>query len=112
VPIADAARVISKELSQMQSDLLERAREMRRKHSFVVDDYEDFKRKLEDPGGFLHCHWCERGSCEAQIKEETKATIRCIPLDAADRLTPAMEQGRCIKCGGNSTTRVIFARNY
>lgn len=112
VPIAEAAATIARGLGQMQADLLERAREMRRKYSFVVDDYDDFKRKLDEPGGFLHAHWCEKASCEAAIKEETKATIRCIPLDAGDRLTPAVEQGRCIRCGERSTSRVIFARNY
>jgi len=112
VPISEAAGYIATELLQMQNDLLERAREMRRQYSFLVDDYEDFKSKLEEPGGFLHAHWCERGSCETQIKEETKATIRCIPIDQSDRLTPAVEEGKCIKCGGKSSTRVIFARSY
>ncbi|MBI3558640.1 MAG: hypothetical protein HY074_20425 [Deltaproteobacteria bacterium] len=112
IPIADAAKTIARELGQMQNDLLERAREARKKYSFVVDDYEDFKKKLDEPGGFLHCHWCEKATCEEQIKNETKATIRCIPLDASDRLTPAVEQGRCIKCGDKSMSRVIFARSY
>ncbi|MBI3542855.1 MAG: proline--tRNA ligase [Deltaproteobacteria bacterium] len=112
IPIADAAKTIARELGQMQTDLLERAREIRKKFSFVVDDYEDFKKKLDEPGGFLHAHWCEQGACEAKIKEETKATIRCIPLDAADRLTPSVEEGKCIRCNGKSMTRVIFARSY
>ncbi|MEW6058468.1 MAG: proline--tRNA ligase, partial [Bdellovibrionota bacterium] len=92
--------------------LLERAREMNKKYSFVVDTYDDFKKKLEEPGGFLHSHWCEKAECEAGIKNETKATIRCIPIDAGDRLTPAMETGKCIKCGEKSSSRVIFARSY
>lgn len=112
VPLSEAAAKIAHELGQMQSDMLERARDMRRQFSFVVDAYDDFKKKLDEPGGFLHAHWCERAACEAAIKEETKATIRCIPLDAADRLTPVMEQGRCIRCGEKSMTRVIFARSY
>ena len=112
VPLADAAKVIAHELGQMQTDLFNRAKELRQKYSFVVDTYEDFKAKLEEPGGFLHAHWCESGKCETKIKEETKATIRCIPLDSADRITPAMEEGKCILCGGKSSTRVIFARSY
>lgn len=112
VPLADAAKVIARELGQMQTDLFERAKELRTKYSFVVDTYEDFKSKLEDPGGFLHAHWCEDAKCEKTIKDETKATIRCIPLDSADRITPAVEEGKCIRCGGKSTTRVIFARSY
>jgi prolyl-tRNA synthetase len=112
VPLADAAKVIASELARMQVEMLERARENRRLHSFVVDTYEDFKTKLESPGGFLHAHWCESAKCEAKIKEETKATIRCIPLDSADRITPSVEDGKCICCGGKSPTRVIFARSY
>lgn len=112
IPLAEAAATIARELGQMQADLLERALELRKQFSFVVDSYDDFKKKLDEPGGFLHAHWCESAKCEAQIKEETKATIRCIPLDTADRLTPAVEEGKCIKCGGKSGTRVIFARSY
>lgn len=112
VPIVDAAKKIGEELSKMQSDLFSRALEYRKKYSSIIDDYTEFKRKLEETGGFLYAHWCESATCEAAIKEETKATIRCIPLDVADRLTPAMEPGKCIKCGGKSMTRVIFALNY
>ncbi|MGE4234579.1 MAG: proline--tRNA ligase [Bacteriovoracia bacterium] len=112
VPLAEAGSWIIRELQQMQIDLLEKARSWRKEHSFVVDTYEDFKKKLEEPGGFLHAHWCEKNDCESKIKEETKATIRCIPLDVADRLTPAMENGKCIRCGEKSGTRVIYARSY
>lgn len=112
IPIAAAAKKIATELGQMQIDLLEKARENVKKYSFVIDDYEDFKQKLDNPGGFLHSHWCEDANCEAKIKEETKATIRCVPLDSQDRLTPQFEEGKCIKCGGKSAGRVIFARNY
>lgn len=112
IPISEAPKRIAQELSQMQKDLFNKAKEIRQKYSFVVDDYEDFKKKLDEPGGFLHSHWCERANCEAIIKNETKATIRCIPLEDADRLTPANEMGRCIKCGSQSRGRVIFARSY
>lgn len=112
IPIPDAAAVIARELGQMQADMLAKAQELRAKYSFVVNNYDDFKKKLDEPGGFMHCHWCGRKECEAQIKEETKATIRCIPLDDADRLTPANEEGQCIKCNGKSSARVIFARSY
>jgi prolyl-tRNA synthetase len=112
IPLTEAAAAIAHELSQMQKDLFERAKEMRQKYSFVVNDYEDFKKKLQDPGGFLHSHWCGNADCEAKIKEETKATIRCIPLFASDRLTPEVEDGKCIRCGGKSSTRVIFALSY
>lgn len=111
VPIAAASGVIIRELEQMQADLLNRAKEIRTKFSFIVDTYDDFQKKLEDPGGFLHAHWCGDAGCEARIKEETKATIRCIPLDASDMLEQA-KPGICIKCGKRSELRVIFARSY
>ncbi len=109
IPIKEAALVIAKEL---QADLFQKALEMRAKYSFVVDEYDDFKKKLDEPGGFLHAHWCEGASCETVLKNETKATIRCIPLEDSDRLTPAKEAGRCIHCGKQSRGRVIFARSY
>jgi prolyl-tRNA synthetase len=112
IPLAGAADYVTQQLVDMQKSLLERARKMRKDFSFVVDSYEDFKSKLDEPGGFLHSHWCESAACEAAIKDETKATIRCIPLDMADRLTPAMEDGKCVRCGQKSSTRVIFARSY
>ncbi len=110
--LLDATQTIVQELKQMQNDLLEKAKKERQENSFLVDTYEDFKLKLETPGGFLHAHWCEKAECELAIKEDTKATIRCIPLDAADRLTPAVEQGQCVRCKEKSMTRVVFARNY
>ena len=64
------------------------------------------KEILEKKGGFLYSHWCGNGECELKIKEETKATIRCIPENSPE------EKGQCIYCGKPSERRVIFARNY
>lgn len=111
VPISAAAAVIGRELEQMQSDMLARACERVQKFSFLCDSYEEFKKKIEEPGGFFHAHWCENTKCEAEIKEETKATIRCIPLDEQDLLEPN-RSGKCLKCSSPSKGRVIFAKNY
>ncbi|MBI2606858.1 MAG: proline--tRNA ligase [Deltaproteobacteria bacterium] len=111
VPLAEAAAAIAADLELMQTELLQRARDLRKKNSYLVDDFAAFKAKIEE-GGFLHSHWCERAECEAAIKEETKATIRCIPIEESDRLMPANEPGRCVKCGSQSRGRVIFARSY
>jgi prolyl-tRNA synthetase len=99
-------KTVSAVLEVIQSDLYRKALEFRTKHSHRVDDYREFTAILDGEGGFLWCHWCGSGECEARIKDETKATIRCIPKDS-----PA-EQGRCIKCGNASERRVIFARAY
>jgi prolyl-tRNA synthetase len=71
-----------------------------------VDSYDDFKKVLDGKAGFVLAHWDGTKETEAAIKEETKATIRCIPLDAAD------ESGTCVYSGKPSARRVLFARAY
>ena len=65
----------------------------------------EFKSRLEETGGFLLAHWCGDSVCERTVQEETKATIRCLAFDQPD------EKGRCVRCDGESTRRVHFARN-
>jgi prolyl-tRNA synthetase len=93
-------------LDTIQKSLFNRAVEFREKHTYQIDDYKKFPEILDGEGGFIWSHWCGSGACEEQVKEETKATIRNIPRDS-----PA-EEGKCIKCGGRSERRVIFARAY
>src|SRR5699024_8807102 len=71
-------------LEQMQTQLYERAYEYRESHTTEVDTYEEFKEVLETKGGFVMAHWDGTAETEAQIQEETKATIRCIPLEAKE----------------------------
>lgn len=97
---------IPKLLDEIQDNLFQRAIETRNNSSFPVDTYEDFKAKIEEPTGFLYCHWCGQTECEERIQDETKATIRCIPFDAVT------EQGSCVYCGKPSTRRVLFAKAY
>jgi len=99
-------RTVRDMLETIQSSLYERAREFREKHTHRVDDYKKFLEILDADGGFLWCHWCGSGECEERIKDETKATIRCIPMKAEP------EEGKCILCSGRSERRVIFARAY
>ena len=74
--------------------------------AITSDDVEEFKRVLDEKGGFLSAHWDGTVETEVAIKEATKATIRCIPLDAVD------EEGACIYSGKPSHRRVLFARSY
>ena len=74
--------------------------------NLFLSDFKKFVEILDGEGGFLWCHWCGSGDCEERIKDDTKATIRCIPL----RDEP--EEGKCIRCGERSERRVIFARAY
>ncbi len=93
-------------LAEIQEGLFKRALEFRNKSVHEVNDYEEFKRVLDEKGGFVRAHWDGTPETERQIKEETKATIRCIPLDNPQ------ENGLCIKTGKPSTQRVLFARAY
>lgn len=93
-------------LEDIQKSLFEKALKYREENSYKVDSYDEFKDIVENRGGFIYSHWCGNGECELSIKEETKATIRCIPEDSPQ------EEGKCIYCGNPSERRVIFARNY
>ena len=92
-------------LNEIQDNIFNKALKHREAKTYVVDTYDEFKEKLEE-GGFILAHWDGTTETEVKIKEETKATIRCIPLDG-DK-TP----GKCIFTGKPSAQRVIFARNY
>jgi prolyl-tRNA synthetase len=93
-------------LDAIQSGMYEKARVFREANSRNVDDYAKFPEILDGPGGFLWSHWCGSGDCEERVKNETKATIRCIPMNRPQ------ESGKCIVCGNSSDGRVIFARAY
>lgn len=92
-------------LDDIQQNIFNKALDYRSEHTYIVDTYEDFKEKL-DEGGFVLAHWDGSAETEAKIKEETKATIRCIPNEGD--LTP----GTCVYSGKPSARRVLFARAY
>jgi prolyl-tRNA synthetase len=94
-------------LEDIQASLYRRALAFRNANTMQVDDYAEFQRLIDDPGGFLQSPWCGSGSCEAKIKEQTKATIRALPLH---REPPTGK--RCIGCGGEATETATFARAY
>jgi prolyl-tRNA synthetase len=106
MPIEGIDQYIVQLLDEIQNNIFSKALRFREENTTLVDDYEEFKRLLDDKGGFMLCHWDGTNETEARIKEETKATIRCIPLDAPE------EQGKCMVTGKPSSRRVIFARAY
>jgi prolyl-tRNA synthetase len=106
VPLADAPARIVAMLKQIQVDLFNRARAYRDLATCEVNDYDEFKKKLDEPGGFLLAHWDGTRETEDRIQAETKATIRCIPFDRP------REAGKCILTGNPSEGRVVFARAY
>ncbi len=101
------AQYIKDLLDEIQKNIYNKALKFREEHTVKVDTWEDFKVKIEE-GGFLLCHWDGTSETEAKIKEETKATIRCIPIDT----DVIKEEGKCIYSGKPSKQRVIFARSY
>jgi prolyl-tRNA synthetase len=101
---AGLSRVVAEMLVDIQQSLYDRALAFREAHTREVNDYNEFKTAIES--GFASAHWCGNSNCEAQIKEQTRATIRCIPFAQSG------EPGKCILCGGPSQEKVIFARAY
>lgn len=93
-------------LDSIQENIYQKALKFREEKMTRVDSYEDFKKVLDEKGGFVVAHWDGTPETEAAIKEETKATIRCIPLDAIE------EKGTCVYSGKPSSRRVLFARAY
>jgi prolyl-tRNA synthetase len=97
--------MIQKVLAAIQQNLLQRSKDFRTNNTFIVDTYEEFKEKI-DAGGFFMAHWDGTNETEEKIKNETQATIRCIPLDFVN------EAGKCMVTGAPSKGRVVFAKAY
>ncbi|MCI9844798.1 proline--tRNA ligase [Flavobacterium pectinovorum] len=93
-------------LEQIQTDLFTKALDYRNTHITEVNSFEEFKEVLNGKGGFISAHWDGTAATEEKIKDLTKATIRCIPLDAVE------EAGTCVFTGNSSSKRVLFAKAY
>ena len=106
IPQAEAIDYIVTLLDTIQENLFQKAMEMRVSLTYEAEDYEQFKSLLNEKGGFIWAHWDGTPETEEQIKAETKATIRCIPLEGP--VTP----GKCILTGKDSSRKVLFARAY
>lgn len=103
--VVDLASKVEHLLQAIQANLYQKALAMRENNTRTVNSYEEFKVAIEE-GGFIHAHWDGTAETETRVKEETKATIRCIPLDGD------ASPGRCMVTGEPSARRVIFARAY
>ncbi len=106
VPLDTIDVYVEQLLRDIQQNLFQRAKTFRDEHITAVDKWADFEAVLEDKGGFVLAHWDGTTETELDIKERTKATIRCIPLDAPT------ESGACVLTGKPSQRRVLFARAY
>ncbi|WP_340106358.1 proline--tRNA ligase [Rhodohalobacter sp. 8-1] len=105
VPREGIAEQIDQLLKDIQTDLYDAAKERTANNTRNVDSYEEFQKEIEK-GGFIYAHWDGTPETEEKIKQDTKATIRCIPLESSG------ENGKCMVTGNPSKRRVLFARAY
>jgi prolyl-tRNA synthetase len=104
--MTDIGTLVPKLLDDIQQNIYQKAIRFRAEKTTEVQTYDELKKVLDEKGGFVSAHWDGTKETEASIKEETKATIRCIPLDAKE------EAGKCVYSGKPSQRRVLFARAY
>lgn len=102
----DLAHKIEHLLTQIQQNIYQKALDFRAENITPVNSWNEFKHVLENKPGFILAHWDGTSETETKIKEETKATIRCIPLDSVE------EEGKCVYTGNPSKQRVLFAKAY
>jgi prolyl-tRNA synthetase len=105
LPLEGAPGALRILLDDLQKALFARALRFRDSRTFRLDDYVEFQERIEE-GGFFLAPWCGSAACESRVKDETKATIRCIPFEG-DR-----EPGKCLVCGAPAEGRVVWARAY
>lgn len=97
---------VGKILQQIQNNLLEKSKKFTHDNTWQADSYEQFKEIMKTTRGFIEAFWCEDTKCEAKIKEETRATTRCLPFNAIEA------KGKCIYCRKEAIHRWIFAQSY
>ena len=100
------ASTVEEILAEIQNHLFQKAKDFRDENTYRVETYDDFKTTLEEKGGFIRVHWAGTSEDEDKIKEQTRATIRCFPLN------PPEGQGRCFYTGKKTDRIAIFARAY
>jgi prolyl-tRNA synthetase len=93
-------------MDEIQQSLYDKALKYQKEKTYTVNNWEEFLDVIETKQGFAYAHWDGTGETEEKIKEATKATIRCIPLDSV------LEEGVCVFSGKPSTQRVLFAKAY
>ena len=104
VPMSGLANAVQEMLGSIQADLYARALAFRESHTYYPKDYDELAETVT--AGFAYAWWCGDPDCEAQIKEDTKATVRCIPLEQEPG------RGACVHCGREAHERAIFGRAY
>jgi len=106
IPMNNVTSYVKKLLEDIQANIYSKALKFRSDNTFYANSWSEFLEIIDNQGGFIMAHWDGTSETEEKIKEETKATIRCIPFDSQD------EDGFCIYSGRPSKRRVLFARSY
>ena len=106
VPFDETVGKVAALMDEIQNNLFEKALKFRKEHTYYLDNWEDFEENIKDQKGFVYAHWDGTEETEEKIKQLTKATIRCIPLEGNE------EEGKCILTGKPSKGRVVFAKAY
>jgi prolyl-tRNA synthetase len=106
MPWKEAVMQIDDELKAMQVRLFEKQKAFLKSRTYEVTSYDEFKKIMSTTKGFLKAFWCEDTACEKAIKDETKATTRCLPMGAGE------EKGTCIHCGKPAIHKWIFGQSY
>jgi prolyl-tRNA synthetase len=106
IPVDSVIEYVPKLLADIQDNILQKAIRFKDENTFYIDKWDDFINTLDEKGGFIMAHWDGTAETEMKIKDESKATIRCIPFDTPE------EEGKCIYSGKISKRRVVFARSY
>lgn len=106
VAVDTLTETLAKILENIQNGLLEKHKKFTKENTHTVNSYEEFKKIMETTRGFISAFWCEDANCEKKIKEETKASTRCLPQNAKG------ESGKCIYCGKPAKYRWLFGQSY
>ncbi len=107
LPVAEAAPRLRALLEDIQKSLFQRALKFQQDNTFRARSYAEFAKLLDEPGGFIEAGWCGDAVCEAKVKEETKATIRLLPMEEKET-----EGAPCIVCGKSARHIAVFGRAY
>ena len=99
-------KVVENMLIDIQNNLFEKAKNFREKNTKTANSYEEFKKIIKNDNGFVYAHWDGSKETEEKIKNDTKATIRCIPIDIKG------DRGKCIVTGKDSERMVVFGKAY
>ncbi len=107
IPAKDLEETLGNLLEEIQNNLYHRALLLRKKNTYQIKEYAEFKEIFDGPGGFIESAWCGNPECEAKIKEETKATIRVLPLGRDE-----LKNHNCIYCGSTADKIAVFSKAY